>query len=89
MGFARQEYWSVLPFPSPGDPPNPGMQPESPAGLVDSLLSHLGSPTQIYIQVGGEAVETMRDFILGGSKNTADGDCNHEIKRHLLLGRKL
>ena len=65
MGFARQEYWSVLPFPSPGDPPNPGMQPESPAGQVDSLLSHLGSPTLIYIQVGGEAVETMRDFILG------------------------
>ena len=32
--------------------------------------------------------ETMRDFILGGSKITADGDCSHEIKRHLLLGRK-
>ena len=31
----------------------------------------------------------MTDFILGGSKNTADGDCSHEIKRHLLLGRKL
>ena len=33
--------------------------------------------------------ETMRDFILGGSKITADGDCSHEIKRHLLLGRKV
>ena len=33
-------------------------------------------------------METMRDFILGGSKITVDGDCNHEIKRHLLLGRK-
>ena len=33
-------------------------------------------------------METMREFILGGSKTTADGDCNHEIKRHLLLGRK-
>ena len=32
--------------------------------------------------------ETVRDFILGGSKITADGDCSHEIKRHLLLGRK-
>ena len=32
--------------------------------------------------------ETVRDFILGGSKITADGDCNHEIKRHLLFGRK-
>ena len=36
----------------------------------------------------GETVETVTDFILGGSKTTADGDCNHEIKRHLLLGRK-
>ena len=34
-------------------------------------------------------VETVRDFILGGSKITADGDCSHEIKRHLLLGRKV
>ena len=40
-------------------------------------------------QVDGETVETMRDFILGGSKITADGDCSHEIKRCLLLGRKV
>ena len=39
-------------------------------------------------QVDGETVETFSDFILGGSKITADGDCNHEIKRCLLLGRK-
>ena len=39
-------------------------------------------------QIDGETMETMRDFILGGSKITADGDCSHEIKRHLLLGRK-
>ena len=39
-------------------------------------------------QIDGETVETVADFILGGSKITADGDCNHEIKRHLLLGRK-
>ena len=39
-------------------------------------------------QIGGETKETVRDFILGGSKITADGDCSHEIKRHLLLGRK-
>ena len=38
--------------------------------------------------IDGETMETMRDFILGGSKITADGDCSHEIKRHLLLGRK-
>ena len=39
-------------------------------------------------QIDGETVETVRDFILGGSKITADGDCSHEIKRCLLLGRK-
>ena len=40
-------------------------------------------------QIDGETVETKSDFILGGSKITADGDCSHEIKRHLLLGRKV
>ena len=39
-------------------------------------------------QIDGETMETVRDFILGGSKVTADGDCSQEIKRHLLLGRK-
>ena len=40
-------------------------------------------------QIDGETVETMTDFILGGSKITADGDCSHEIKRCMLLGRKV
>ena len=40
-------------------------------------------------QIDGETVETVREFILGGSKITADGDCSHEIKRRLLLGRKV
>ena len=40
-------------------------------------------------QIDGETVETVSDFILGGSKSTADGDCSHEIKRRLLLGRKV
>ena len=40
-------------------------------------------------QIDGETVETVRDFIFGGSKITADGDCTHEIKRHLLLRRKV
>ena len=40
-------------------------------------------------QIDGEMTETVRDFILGGSKITADGDCSHEIKRRLLLGRKV
>ena len=40
-------------------------------------------------QIGGETMETVRDFILGGSKITADGDCSHEIKRCFLHGRKV
>ena len=40
-------------------------------------------------QIEGETVETVSDFILGGSKITADGDCSHKIKRRLLLGRKV
>ena len=39
-------------------------------------------------QIDGETLETLTDFSFGGSKITADGDCSHEIKRHLLLGRK-
>ena len=41
------------------------------------------------LQIDGETVETVSDFILGGSKITADGDCSHEIKTHLLLGGKV
>ena len=40
-------------------------------------------------EIDGETVETVSDFILGGSKITADGDCSHKIKRHLLPGRKV
>ena len=40
------------------------------------------------MQIDGETMEAVRDFVLGGPKITADGDCNHEIKRHLLLARK-
>ena len=40
-------------------------------------------------QIDGETVETVTDFIFGDSKITADGDCSHEIKKHLLLGRKV
>ena len=46
------------------------------------------SPTTS-LQIDGETMETMRDFIFGGSKITADGDCSHEIKRCLLLGENL
>ena len=40
-------------------------------------------------EIDGETVETVADFIFGGSKISADGDCSHEIKRHLLLGRQV
>ena len=40
-------------------------------------------------EIDGETMETVTDFIFGGSKITADGDCSHEIKRYLLLGKKL
>ena len=40
-------------------------------------------------EINGETVETVSDFIFGGSKITADGDCSHEVKRHLLLGTKV
>ena len=40
-------------------------------------------------QIDGETIETVTDFIFGGSRITADGDCSHEIKRRLLLGRKV
>ena len=52
MGFSRQEYWIGLPFPSPGDLPNPGTEPGSPALQADSLPSELqGSPTVRYCQI--------------------------------------
>ena len=42
-----------------------------------------------FMEIDGDTMETMTDFIFGGSKITADGDCSHEIKRRLLLGRKV
>ena len=74
MGFSRREYWSGLPFPSPGDLPDPGIKPRS--GLITSW------------QIEGEKMEVVTDFLFGGSKITADGDCSHGIIRRLLLGRK-
>ena len=48
----------------------------------------MASGSIISWQIEAETMETVADFILGGSKITADGDCSHEIKRHMLLGRK-
>ena len=52
-------------------------------------IKKMASGTITSWEVKGETVETVSDFILGGSKITADGDCSHEIKRHVLLGRKV
>ena len=51
---------------------------------ISNFLEEISTSWQIY----GETVETVRDFIFLGSKITADGDCSHVIKRHLLLGKK-
>ena len=57
MGFSRQEYWSRLPFPSPGDLPNPGTEPATPTLQVDSLLlSHHGRP---YLLITKEETVTL------------------------------
>ena len=50
---------------------------------------HLSQPPITSWEIDGETVETVSDLIFGGSKITADGDCSHEIKRRLLLGRKV
>ena len=55
---------------------------------IQRLKIMASGPTTSW-QIDGEAVETVSDFISGGSKITADGDCSHEIKRRLLLGRKV
>ena len=49
MGFSRQEYWSGLPFPSPGDPPNLGMEPRSPALQADALTSEPSGKPKLHI----------------------------------------
>ena len=56
---------------------------------LDFFKSSMASGPITSWQIDGEKVETVADFIFPGSKITADGDCSHEIKRHLLLGRKV
>ena len=58
---------------------------ENEAGFIVTKIMASGPITSW--EIDGEPVETVSDFILGGSKITADGDCSHEIKRRLLLGR--
>ena len=95
VGVSRQECWSGLPFPFPGGLPDSGIKPRSPALQADALPSEppgnkiMASGPITSWEIDGETVETVPDFIFWGSKITADGDCSHEIKRHLLLGRKV
>ena len=70
------------------------MKVKEESGKVDLNLNIqktniMASSPIILWQIDGETVETVADFILGGSKITADGDCSHEMKRCLLLGRKV
>ena len=58
MGFSRQEYWSGLPFPSPGDLPNPGIEPRSPALQTDALLSEPLN-TSLLIKIGTIIINTF------------------------------
>ena len=64
-----------------------GEKPGLKLNIQKTMIMASGPITSWEIDV--ETVETVSDFIFGGSKITADGDCNHEIKRHLLLGRKV
>ena len=57
-------------------------------GVYCSVLIMVSGPITLW-EIDGETVETVADFIFGGCKITADGDCSHEIKRHLLLARKV
>ena len=67
-----------------------GVAPLGPPAAVQLLLLGCGlAPLGRCLGVAGETVKTVSDFIMGGSKITADGNCSHEIKRHLLLGRKV
>ena len=72
MGFSRQEYWSGLPFPSPGDLPNPGIDPRSPALQADALLFELpGKPSRM--RGGG-------DSMMGGDYKSVFLVYNGELK---------
>ena len=57
MEFSRPEYWSVWPFPSPGDLPNPGIEPRSPASQADSLLAE---PQGIYVVAGKQCISLRK-----------------------------
>ena len=80
MGFSRQEYWSGLPCPPPGDLPNPGMEPRSPALQEDSLpLSHQGTPgdRQLEVQTLSPAVGKLQERFQRGTRGGVSSDHKH------------
>ena len=98
MGFSRQEYWSGVPLPSPAESEEElksllmKVKEESEKGglkLNIQKTKMMASGPITSWKIDGETVETVADFVFWRSKITADGDCSHEIKRHLLLGRKI
>ena len=97
MGFSRQEYWSGLPFPSQSEEELKSLlmrvkEESEKVGLKLNIekTKIMASGPIISWELDGETVEILsQNFIFGGFKITADGDCSHEIKRRLLLGRKV
>ena len=86
--------WLAIPFSSGPHSKNPLDESEEESEKVGLKLhiqktKIMASGSVTSWDIDGETVETVSDFILGGSKITADGDCSHEIKRRLLLGRKV
>ena len=77
MGFSRQEYWSGLPFPSPGDLPNPGIEPGSPASEADALTSEPpGKPNQekeMKSTEGTSAEKELAERYLDSHENSWEG----------------
>ena len=74
---------------APLSPPVPAQPPLLGCGVGSQKTKIMVSGPITSWEIDGETVETVSDFILGGSKITADVDCSHEIKRRLLLGRKV
>ena len=74
---------------APLSPPVPAQPPLPGHGVGPQKTKIMASGPITSWEIDGETVETVSDFILGGSKITADVDCSHEIKRRLLLGRKV
>ena len=81
MGESKEELKSLL-MKVKEESEKAGLKP-----IIQKIKIMASGPVTSW-KIDGETMETVRDFILGGSKITADGDCSHEIKRHLLLGRK-